>query len=1305
MENNKYDIKDIIKKDDDRKNLLPNIPNTNKYHVNNGMIPNTRFSSYNEPYIAKTVFFYKEGDNYFSGIRVPISKYRYRNMDSLLDELNSNIPLPFGVRRLTTPHGKNIIKSLDELEHGGTYVAGSSTNKCRGVDLDAVMKFRRLQEDSIKGKLENKVTLGNTMPLSQAYDAYKKKVDKNRNGIVNLPLTAKQLFFVRNGKPSKIYRALLNPLRPLSFEYLLEEVSRGLQVAIFKLYSYQGERLTSIQDLLELNEARVLAVPRNEKPMFRGKIYDTKYTDTNHLPKINNDKKETRLYKGKKDDKVSDSQSYRGYSSSSANGFTNLASKKLTKQNMFPQIFENRKQSIAIVNRKNTPHPKNEKDIKNEDSDSGRPHSTSENEGSINGIYGRKLSMDYPISNVREETFEEEDDDYDEEEEEEKDEDEEEEDDDNDDENNEENGEKYSSESKIENDNESNISDDRNKEIDLNLVTDDEDDTDRVGNISPSLRHEPEANDVIMEDDEDKKNDAAIIIQKNVRGYLERKKLKNVNFQNKNEIISEKNIQNDEENSNNYNNKNYIRASIIIQKAWRSYIKRKKEKNITENLEDNDQESSTETLESNNEEVTIRDDGTVGEIINTTVQTYNYMVTVFIGNRWAADTEGDICIIIYGTLKNSGQQYLKQESNAYKFKQNTMENFLLILNEYLGDVEKIEISHDSEGYGSGVFIDRVIVSDTSCERPRQYLFLINKWFDSGQVDGKILRTIKPTTLFYIDNTVDTSNSKSFNRWELLVYGGTEKGEGGTTSNLEITGYGTLGKNSCKNLYDSKLDNPPNKALIQIDLGDIGQLLKIRVDIDGTGIKPNFYIRKIEMKDLDTGEEFVLFCNKWLKYKSLENGDQSFREFPIYRPGFEPLQIYKYEGKIILNNESKFLNESVAEVQLFGTLGETGRILISFENSNNLKKSRYDFVFKVEAVSVGNIEGVRIYFQPSNISIDMLEGINILQNIFDSHDCQIDVLSNWMIEKIYIRESLHNPFRYVIKEGKLFMLPCNDDKEHIIYCKEMLVSNMEGLATKISKKKQKRNNLSKWLLTMTIDHTSNLLPEITICGEKSCVKLTPVNLTPIDNKLSFNSNECNLGLLTKIRIEIINPIKMERLIPKEDEVLKKNEDYLYIDRIRITDIINGDELRFTDINETFYNNSIKEFSAIWPDIPPMATTIYQIKIITADISGQFKVYLDVYGTFGNSGYRQMKNDLDEFFSNEVEQKFNFEAISLGPLISLNVRVENISKKYEWHLKKIEIFDTTTDSLFHFNANSVFNDKSLNNIEIKLSEDKY
>ncbi|KJH44382.1 hypothetical protein DICVIV_09593 [Dictyocaulus viviparus] len=53
------------------------------------------------------------------GVRVPVSKSRYRTFDRLLDDLNENIQMPFGVRRLTTPMGRTSIHNIEDLQHLG----------------------------------------------------------------------------------------------------------------------------------------------------------------------------------------------------------------------------------------------------------------------------------------------------------------------------------------------------------------------------------------------------------------------------------------------------------------------------------------------------------------------------------------------------------------------------------------------------------------------------------------------------------------------------------------------------------------------------------------------------------------------------------------------------------------------------------------------------------------------------------------------------------------------------------------------------------------------------------------------------------------------------------------------------------------------------------------------------------------------------------------------------------------------------------------------------------------------------------
>ncbi|CAK5084882.1 unnamed protein product [Meloidogyne enterolobii] len=69
-------------------------------------------------------------------------------MDALMDSLNDSIPMPFGVRRLHTPNGKTPIRSIDELQPHGRYIAASSTRRVQGVDLEAIERRKRHREDA-----------------------------------------------------------------------------------------------------------------------------------------------------------------------------------------------------------------------------------------------------------------------------------------------------------------------------------------------------------------------------------------------------------------------------------------------------------------------------------------------------------------------------------------------------------------------------------------------------------------------------------------------------------------------------------------------------------------------------------------------------------------------------------------------------------------------------------------------------------------------------------------------------------------------------------------------------------------------------------------------------------------------------------------------------------------------------------------------------------------------------------------------------------------------------------------------------
>lgn len=81
---------------------------------------------------------------------------------------------------------------------------------------------------------------------------------------------------------------------------------------------------------------------------------------------------------------------------------------------------------------------------------------------------------------------------------------------------------------------------------------------------------------------------------------------------------------------------------------------------------------------------------------------------------------------------------------------------------------------------------------------------------------------------------------------------------------------------------------PSESLIQIDFGNIGDLLKVRIEIDGNGDSPDYFLSYVLMRDLDTDECFVVICGKWLRWQSLKLGAQPFRELLAFHMGIKPL---------------------------------------------------------------------------------------------------------------------------------------------------------------------------------------------------------------------------------------------------------------------------------------------------------------------------------------------------------------------------------------------------------------------------------
>jgi len=75
--------------------------------------------------IPRKITLFRNGDRYFTGKQIAVTPQNYINLRHLLQELSSTIDLPYGVRRLFTPHHGAEITDINVLKDGASYVCAS----------------------------------------------------------------------------------------------------------------------------------------------------------------------------------------------------------------------------------------------------------------------------------------------------------------------------------------------------------------------------------------------------------------------------------------------------------------------------------------------------------------------------------------------------------------------------------------------------------------------------------------------------------------------------------------------------------------------------------------------------------------------------------------------------------------------------------------------------------------------------------------------------------------------------------------------------------------------------------------------------------------------------------------------------------------------------------------------------------------------------------------------------------------------------------------------------------------------------
>ncbi|XP_054622538.1 oxygen-regulated protein 1 [Dunckerocampus dactyliophorus] len=210
-------------------------------------LPSRSVQPTSDPSVPKRLCFYKSGDHKFSGHRMVINARTFKTFDSLLDTLSKKVPLPFGVRTITTPQGTHLVKGLDDLQDGGSYLC-SDQRRVKPLNLKEVNRrqvpWNTPRAFSAGRRRRQRLQFGF---FGRGDETSNRPAKMTERVAVRTP---RRLVVIKNKDPTVRRTIVLQKRTAPTFDALLDYLSQILQFPVLKLYSVDGRRIRGLAALI-----------------------------------------------------------------------------------------------------------------------------------------------------------------------------------------------------------------------------------------------------------------------------------------------------------------------------------------------------------------------------------------------------------------------------------------------------------------------------------------------------------------------------------------------------------------------------------------------------------------------------------------------------------------------------------------------------------------------------------------------------------------------------------------------------------------------------------------------------------------------------------------------------------------------------------------------------------------------------------------------------------------------------------------------------------------------------------------------
>uniref|UniRef100_A0A3Q3R3S5 PLAT domain-containing protein n=1 Tax=Monopterus albus TaxID=43700 RepID=A0A3Q3R3S5_MONAL len=614
------------------------------------------------------------------------------------------------------------------------------------------------------------------------------------------------------------------------------------------------------------------------------------------------------------------------------------------------------------------------------------------------------------------------------------------------------------------------------------------------------------------------------------------------------------------------------------------------------------------------------------------VKVIPYHFSVSTGIDHDASTTARVYVIIMGPGDiETDRLWLDLPEGKKAFEEGSMNHFVCYGTD-IAEIKRVELGHNGVTPESCWLVDELTVAVPT--KGIKYIFPCNCWMAKDRGDGLTAR------LF---NVLDSS---TINITRKVVYSVTvvtgDIQYAGTDTNTFITVYGANGSTEEMLLPKNGDFERGQEDTFSLEIDDIAPLKKIRVRIDGSGSRPDWFLDRILMRNLTTEEVYLFTYENWL---SKTKGPMRTKvcELPAVVDEEEMMEKTTYIIQVQTSDVGAGTDANVFLI-VFGEFGDTGKLPLKESNNRNKFERKTKDVFRfADILSLGELSKVRVW-----------------------HDNK--PAPGWHLDYIDVKdEAMDQTFRFPCDRW----LAKNEDDGQIM--RELACANNNSVDL---------SDKTEYEIAITTANTDDASTTenawIVLEGRKARSKefvLENKKKKFLGATDTFEFSSKHVGEIAGICLGHIT---------KDGKKVKKDA-FWHVMEVVVTEQEMGNYFFHCDAQiplaakkDQFLTfecyKSIESFASKIRNLVPVK---YEILVITGDVKGagtDANVFITIYGVNGDSGKRQLRQKFRNLFERGRTDRFVLEMLDLGELLRVRVEHDNSGTNGGWFLEFIEVTNT-------------------------------